>query len=109
MHNLLRFLKLYHFLLLFILIEGFSIFLLATNNSFQKYTFLNWSQKYTGKIYESSNALKEYLSLKESNNLLAAENAKLYSLLKKQKRKKKETLEYAKNEYIFQEAKVINI
>ena len=35
MYNLIQFVKKYHFILLFLIIEGFSVFLLATNNHYQ--------------------------------------------------------------------------
>ena len=41
MYNLLRFIKINQFLLLFLLIEGFSVFLLLKNNSYQANTKFN--------------------------------------------------------------------
>ena len=82
MHNLLRFIKLNQFLLLFILIEGFSIFLLLQNNNYQANKTINFSTQYTSAIYDYTNSFSDYLALKETNEYLAEENAKLRGLLK---------------------------
>ena len=81
MHNLLRFIKLNQFLLLFILIEGLSVALLLQNNSFQANKAIKFSTKYTSTFYRYTNAFSDYLKLKETNDYLIAENAKLHTLL----------------------------
>ena len=81
MHNLLRFIKLNQFLLLFILIEGFSIFLLLQNNSYQSNKILSFSTQYTSSIFDYTNSFSDYLALKEINEYLVEENAKLNTLL----------------------------
>tara|TARA_B100001250_G_C19807958_1_gene794306 strand:- start:2586 stop:3401 length:816 start_codon:yes stop_codon:yes gene_type:complete len=81
MHNLLRFIKLNQFLLLFILIEGISITLLLQNNSYQANKIIKFSTKYTSPIYNYINSFSDYLKLKETNDHLIQENAKLHTLL----------------------------
>ena len=81
MHNLIRFIKLNQFLLVFILVEGISIYILINNNSYQATKLANYTTQYTGKIYDYQNYLSDYLRLKKINNYLVIENAKLYSLL----------------------------
>tara|TARA_B100001758_G_scaffold217676_1_gene204657 strand:+ start:30877 stop:31689 length:813 start_codon:yes stop_codon:yes gene_type:complete len=81
MHNLLRFIKLNQFLLLFILIEGLSITLLITNNSYQANKLIKFSTQYTSAIYYSTSSLYDYLALRETNEYLIKENAKIRSLL----------------------------
>ena len=81
MHNLLRFIKLNQFLLLFILIEGLSITLLLQNNSYQANKAIKFSTQYTSAIYSSTYSFYDYLALKETNEYLIKENAKLHSLL----------------------------
>jgi rod shape-determining protein MreC len=81
MHNLLRFIKLNQFLLLFILIEGLSITLLLQNNSYQANKAIKFSTQYTSAIYYSTSSFYDYLALKETNEYLIKENAKLHSLL----------------------------
>jgi rod shape-determining protein MreC len=80
MHNLLRFIKLNQFLLLFILIEGFSITFLLQNNSFQAAKTVEFSTQYTSALYNSSSSFSDYLELKETNDYLIGENAKLHSI-----------------------------
>ena len=81
MHNLLRFIKLNQFLLLFILIEGLSIILLLQNNSYQDNKSIKFSTQYTSAIYHSTSSFYDYLALKETNEYLINENSKLHSLL----------------------------
>ena len=81
MHNLLRFIKLNQFLLLFILIEGFSLALLLQNNSYQANKTVKFSMQYTSAIYNYTSSLSDYLALKATNDYLITENAKLHALL----------------------------
>ena len=81
MHNLLRFIKLNQFLLLFILMEGVSITLLLQNNSFQASKTVEFSTQYTSAFYNSSSSFSDYLELKETNDYLITENAKLHSIV----------------------------
>jgi len=81
MHNLLRFIKLNQFLLLFILIEGFSLALLVQNNSYQANKAIKFSTQYTSTIYNYTSSFSDYLALKETNDYLIVENAKLHTLL----------------------------
>ena len=96
MRNLFRFIKIYHFILLFILIESFSLLLFISNHKFQQSKFLSFTQEYTGAIFSYYSDLNQYLSLKDENNFLQRENAKLYSILSK----KKESTNSMLNEYI---------
>jgi len=82
MHNLLRFIKINQFLLLFLLIEGFSVFLLLKNNGYQANTVIKFSTQYIGFIHNYTASFSDYIGLKETNNYLIEENAKLHALLK---------------------------
>ena len=84
MYNLIQFVIKYHFILLFLLIEGFSIFLLASNNQYQGNKINAFSQKYIGSLHEGLANISDFLKLQQTNVFLAEENAKLHSLLKKQ-------------------------
>ena len=81
MNNLLRFIKLNHFLLLFILIEGISVGLLIKNNPYQSNKTIEFSTQYTSTLYNYTNSLSDYLALREINDYLKEENAKLNALL----------------------------
>ena len=84
MKNLFRFIKVYHFVLLFILLESFSLYLYISNHKFQKSRFLSFTQEYTGAIYSYYSEANQYISLKDENDYLKRENAKLYSLLSRE-------------------------
>ena len=101
MNNLLRFLKIYHAFLLFIIIQSISLCLLIYNNEFQHYKLLIKSREYTGKINSLFSKASNYLILKETNDYLAKENAKLRSLINKRK-------QYSSKDYDFHTARVIN-
>ena len=85
MRNLFRFIKIYHFVLLFILMESFSLFLYISNHKFHQSKFLSFTQEYTGVIFNYYSNLHQYLNLKEENDFLQRENSKLYSLMSKEK------------------------
>tara|TARA_B110000003_G_scaffold29263_1_gene27575 strand:+ start:118 stop:930 length:813 start_codon:yes stop_codon:yes gene_type:complete len=107
MHNLLRFIKLNHFLLLFILVEAVSITLLLQNNSFQASKTVAYSTQYTSVFYNTTSKLSDYIALKETNDFLVTENAKLYSLLNRDEQMDDSLLISNKN-YKYIPAKVIN-
>ena len=107
MHNLIRFIKLNQFLLLLLIIEGFSVFLLLKNNSYQANTVIKCSAQYTGFIHNYTTSLSDYMALKETNNYLIEENAKLHALLKNETSFSDSTVIRNKR-YHYYPAKIIN-
>ena len=107
MQNLIRFIKLNHFLLLFILVEAVSITLLLQNNSFQASKTVAYSTQYTSVFYNATSRLSDYMALKETNDFLVTENAKLYSLLNRNE-KFDDSLLISNKDYKYVPAKVIN-
>jgi rod shape-determining protein MreC len=81
MRNLLRFIVQYHFLILFLLIETFSLFLLFSANPYQRVRFYNYSHAISGRMSTRIENIKDYLSLRNENRKLAEENARLYNRL----------------------------
>ncbi len=81
MRSLLNFLLRIHFLLLFILIEIFSITLLVNNNNFHKARFVNFTRQLAGNFYTKTSNFKQYLSLTEENKRLAEENNRLLNII----------------------------
>ncbi|KKO93149.1 rod shape-determining protein MreC [Sphingobacterium sp. Ag1] len=77
MRNLWLFLRRYNAFFWFILFFGFSLFLVITNNSFQRNSVLNSSNSIIGGLYAKVNSWKSYLHLGETNDALAKENAQL--------------------------------
>jgi len=113
MRNLLKLLYAYHFLILFILLEGFALFLIAENNHFHRSRMMAFSQGISGNLYKQIDNFKSYLSLKETNQALARENAELRNRLagiRKVIKEKKDTLidTVYKQTYTYFSAKIVN-
>src|SRR5512147_1656664 len=81
MRNLFRFIIQHHFLILFTVIEIFSLFLLFSSNSYQKVAFYNASQKISWKASMKMSNILDYFSLHYENRKLAEENSRLYNNL----------------------------
>src|SRR5690606_25358134 len=77
MRNLWLFLRRYNAFFWFILFFGFSLFLVITNNSYQRNAVFNSSNEVIGNLYARINSWKSYLHLGETNEALAKENAQL--------------------------------
>ena len=78
--------------LLFLLLLGISFSLIFKSHSYHRSEYINSANAVSGSYYEKVNEVNEYLSLKEKNKDLAAENA----LLKKILFNKKDTILIAK-------------
>lgn len=81
MRSLLNFLLRIHFLLLFILIEIFSVSLLVNNNNFQRARFVNFTRQLSGNYHQKLSDLKQYISLQEENKQLIEENTRLLNII----------------------------
>jgi len=106
MQNLIRFIRMYNFLLLFLLFQSISLILINNNNSYQNYRILKKTSEYTGFIYSTSHTVKEYFQLKESNKYLANENAKLLTIINSIDRKT--NIQEEEKEFNFISSQVIN-
>jgi rod shape-determining protein MreC len=113
MRNLLIFITKYNAFFLFLIFEFSSLAIYVKYNSFQKASFINSTNKVTGALYTQVNELYDYLSLREINDSLANENARLRNQLKASfyvdtlgKRKVDDTI--YKQQYTYIVAKVIN-
>ena len=107
MHNLLRFIKLNRSLLLFLIIESFSIFLFISNNKYQNSRFILSINEYASIVYSYSDAITNYIHLKEKNKFLSEENAKLLSLIENQDNTISKSI-YFNNNFIYKSTKIIN-
>ncbi|WP_094571820.1 rod shape-determining protein MreC [Mucilaginibacter xinganensis] len=113
MRNLLIFITKYNAFFLFIIFEVSALLVYIKYNSFQKATFINSSNSVTGNLYARISEFKSYLSLKDNNDSLARENARLRNQLKSSlyadtlnKHKVNDTVYKQQYEYIV--ARVIN-
>jgi rod shape-determining protein MreC len=113
MRNLLIFITKYNAFFLFLIFEISALIIYVKYNSFQKATFINSTSQVTGNLYAQVNELNGYLALKEVNDSLARENARLKNQLKSSfyidtlaKRKVNDTIYKQQYEYVV--AQVIN-
>lgn len=113
MRNLFSFITKYNAFFLFLIFEIAALVIYLNYNSFQKASFINSSNDVTGRMYAQVNEFYRYLSLKDVNDSLATENAKLRNQLKSSfyvdttvKHKVVDTVLKVQYEYII--AKVIN-
>ena len=77
MNSLLRFLEKYYFLILFIVLEGFSIWLLVDHNFYQKASFGKYSRGITSIIDNQVSNINHYLHFKQTNIEMMVENVAL--------------------------------
>jgi rod shape-determining protein MreC len=113
MRNLLIFITKYNAFFLFVIFELSALIIYVKYNSFQKASFINSTNKVTGTLYTQVDELYGYLSLRETNDSLARENARLRSQLKASfyidsVNKKQVTDTIYKQQYTYIEAKVVN-
>jgi rod shape-determining protein MreC len=77
MRSLLNFLLRYNNLILFVILEGIAFYFLAAGNNYQNAIVLNGIRNRVQRIEERINTTRTYLSLREINAGLAAENVAL--------------------------------
>ncbi len=113
MRNLVIFIYKNYFFFLFLLLEFFAVYLVSKNNYYHRAGFVNSSNSLVSSIYSSYDNARVYLSLKETNLLLAKENAALRSKMMSSymdftvKTLKVNDTAF-KQQYEFEEAKVVN-
>jgi rod shape-determining protein MreC len=76
-NTLVRFFKRFHFVLLFLLLEGIALALLVQHNRYQAGQIKRFYNEMAGSIFGEYNSLTGYFSLRKSNLALSAENAYL--------------------------------
>ena len=113
MRNLLVFISKYNAFFLFVIFEVCSLVIYIKYNAFQKASFINSSNEVIGNFYSHVDDFYSYLSLREVNDNLARENARLHNQLKSSfyadtvtKHRVSDTVYKQQYEYIV--AKVIN-
>ena len=81
MHNLIRFILKHHFILLFVIIQTFSLTLMFQHNNFHKSVAVNAVRSVKGAVNKRIFNFKEYMKLREINEKLIYENSKLRNQL----------------------------
>jgi rod shape-determining protein MreC len=113
MRNLLNFLARYNNLIIFLFLEGIAFYLLAAGNSYHNSRLVNGVRGMTRGVEEKINNARAYLSLREINENLAAENVDLKNLIA-QSGKRDNSLFFSvddsvlKQQYIHTSARIIN-
>ena len=82
MRNIFLFVRRYFNFILFILLQGFSIYLIVHYSRYHNAIFSKTSNQVTGKINEKYNGITSYFRLKKTNDSLVAANEMLYNKLK---------------------------
>ena len=80
MRNLLRFILQYYFSILFVLLEVVAVVLIINHNPIQRGHLTKSFNSLSSMVYQSAYRLTGYLHLKEANDQLSRENARLRSL-----------------------------
>ncbi|MBR5782563.1 MAG: rod shape-determining protein MreC [Bacteroidales bacterium] len=107
MYNLLRFLKKYSNILMFLILEVLCIILMINNLPYQKRKLVSTGNAISGKLFKTKSNFSNYFFLKEENQLILDHNAKLMSQL----HNNNDTSliqDYTKDDYRFIPANVIN-
>lgn len=115
MRNLQLLLTRYHFLLLFLLLEGACFYLIFQYNHFQRTSILSSANALSGNLFGVQDGALDYFRLGKTNQKLAAQNADLLNELNKMKyrdflfnkKNKADTTSYQNYEY--SNAEVINL
>ncbi len=77
MKNIIELLKRHFVFVLFLFLFIFSLVVLFSSNRYQKTAFINQSNDWVGQLYDWRDQLQRYLRLREINDQLALENARL--------------------------------
>jgi rod shape-determining protein MreC len=80
--NIFLFVRRYFNFILFLLLQGFSIYLIVHYSNYHNAVFSKTSNQVTGKINEKYNSITSYFRLKKTNDSLVAANEMLYNKLK---------------------------
>ena len=79
MANLLRFLRQYYYVFLFLLLEGLSVYFITLNDSRQSSSLISLANNISGSLYSTTSNITSYFYLKSKNEALVQENKKLKS------------------------------
>lgn len=81
MRNIIVFLYKYYNFILFLVLEFFSLYLIYQYNTYQRASFINFSNGVSGQAYSTVANFKSYFRLRQINDSLQLENARLRSEL----------------------------
>ena len=113
MRSLLRFIVRFNFVIIFIIIEFASLSIAFQYNQYQKAGVVSFVQNITGFYHSKIFSITEYLNLRETNEILSKENARLKNILEQAYRSDeiffyKQVDADTKQQYYMTSAKIIN-
>ncbi len=113
MQSLLRFIVRFYGFFLFVVLEVFCGLIISTESNFHRASFFSSANYLIGNFYNSTSDIADYFQLKEANEQLLSENAKLKAALKSAHYNKSFKVGLVRNVaseqlYTFIPAKVIN-
>lgn len=82
MRNIFLFIRRHINLLIFLVLQGFSIYLIVSYSKYHQAAFGNISNNLTGKVNEQYSRVQKYFFLKKTNDSLVKANEALYNKLK---------------------------
>ncbi len=82
MRNIFLFIRRYFNFLFFLLLQGFSIYLIVHYSHYHNAVFSNTANQLTGKVNEQYSKVEYYFRLKKTNDSLVKANERLYNKLK---------------------------
>jgi len=80
--NIFLFIRRYFNLILFLLLQGFSIYLIIHYSNYHKAIFSETANQLTGKVNDKYSQVEYYFQLKKTNDFLLKANTQLYNKLK---------------------------
>lgn len=113
MQNLIRFFIRFHYLFLFLFLQVFALAIYIQSHYYQRATFINSANAVSGNMYEAVSNVENYFHLKDENERLIIENARLEgltdaALLKMQDDFVMMNDTLYQQQYIYSNARVIN-
>ena len=108
MYNLLRLIKKYSYVLMFLILEVLCIIMMVNNLPYQKRKLVNLGNSISGRFYKTQTNLTSYFSLKEDNLLLMEHNAMLMNVINQQNIDTSYIIDSSYLNYRFIPANVIN-
>ena len=108
MYTLIRFLKKYNYIILFLILEVICIIMMIYNLPYQKRKITNFGNNIAGNVFKTKSNWTNYFHLKDENTLLTEHNAILMSMALQQNNDTASVLNDNTDELRFIPANVIN-
>ena len=108
MYNLLRLIKKYSYVLMFLILEALCIIMMVNNLPYQKRKLVSFGNSISGCLFKTQTNLTNYFSLKDENQMLMEHNAMLMSAIHQHTNDSSFVIDSSLLDYRFIPANVIN-